>query len=559
MKKTHSKNLVLLIAFLCLSNSLFAKKNKAVNLIDKNLSHWYKWIGAPHKSVKGLPEGTPTGDGFGGVPMGLNDVKGVFTYEILNGERVLHVSGEIYGGLTSKKSYENYHLQLKYKWGTKKYAPRLKLPKDTGIMFHLTGTNEDALWSVFMMGLECQIADGSSGDLFFVKNKNSTKNPLADAKMDKNKNWNPYSPVSVQGGYNNYGSVNKSENFESDSTQWNIMDVYTIGNSAIYLVNGQVVNAFQNAGIQQPDLSIMPLTKGKIQIQSEGAEVYFKDISIQTIKDYPLELKKAAGFEGPSTWKLGVALYTFSTSTFEEQLSFAKNTGLKYVEGYSFGKSGIDLKDSLLMNLSPTGLKQVKQKIADNGLKIESIYVLGGKTIDKWKKDFELAQNLGVNYITAEPPINMLKIVDSLAGIYNIRVALHNHWKGNSQYWHPDSVLAALKNHPNLGACPDLGHYPKSGINPVDAVKKLDGKIIGIHFKDIAAYDNPKLNDVVAGTGVINFLEIFKELQRQKFAGNINIERDQKEKPNNFDSVNEIIKYYTETLNLPKIKPTPIK
>ncbi|MCP9747785.1 sugar phosphate isomerase/epimerase, partial [Lacihabitans sp. CS3-21] len=98
--------------------------------------------------------------------------------------------------------------------------------------------------------------------------------------------------------------------------------------------------------------------------------------------------------------------------------------------------------------------------------------------------------------------------------------------------------------------CPDLGHYPKSGLNPLDAIKKLEGKIIGIHLKDIAEYNNTKIQDVPVGTGVIDFPAIFDELKRQDFRGNINIERDTKEKPNNLSSVKQTVNYYREILKL---------
>ncbi len=247
-------------------------------------------------------------------------------------------------------------------------------------------------------------------------------------------------------------------------------------------------------------------------------------------------------------WKFGVALYTFSNMSFPEQLAYADSANLKYVEGFTFAKAGVELKDTMIMNLSPSGIQKLKAKINEKRLKMESIYVIGGKKVSDWKRDFEIAKNFGVKYVTAEPTRDMWDAVDSLASKYGIKVALHNHWNGNSIYWHPDSVIVALKNHPNFGACPDLGHYPKSGINPIDAVKKLDGKIIGMHLKDIAEYNNPKLTDVPVGTGIIDFPAIFTELKRQKFKGNIMIERDTKEKPNNLASLKQMVKYYHETL-----------
>jgi sugar phosphate isomerase/epimerase len=252
----------------------------------------------------------------------------------------------------------------------------------------------------------------------------------------------------------------------------------------------------------------------------------------------------------PKDWKLGVALYTFNRESFPGQLAKADSAGLKYVEGFTFSKSGPELKDSAMMNLSPAGIGKLKAILGKTDLKMESIYLVGGKTVAAWKKEFEIAKQFNVKYVTAEPPVNMWDSIDSLAGVYGMKLAIHNHWKGTSAYWHPDSTLAALKGHPNFGVCADLGHMPKSGINPVDALKKLEGRIIAIHLKDIAAYDDPKLVDVVVGTGVIDFPAVFKELERQKFNGHIIIERDRQEKPSNLQSVIQTVKYYKTTLGL---------
>jgi sugar phosphate isomerase/epimerase len=102
----------------------------------------------------------------------------------------------------------------------------------------------------------------------------------------------------------------------------------------------------------------------------------------------------------------------------------------------------------------------------------------------------------------------------------------------------------AIKDHPNFYVCADFGHWPKSGVNPLDAVKKLSGHIIGVHFKDIAAYNDPKLKDVVAGTGVVDFPAILAELKKQNFNGHIYIERDSIEPGGNLKSVIREKSYY---------------
>jgi len=273
-------------------------------------------------------------------------------------------------------------------------------------------------------------------------------------------------------------------------------------------------------------------------------------IALLFITSFGFAQNKAS--KGPASWKLGVALYAYNSVSLPEELELAKQSGVKFIEGFSFGKSGAELKDSMIMTLSPVGLSKIKQLIKQSGLQMESMYMTGGNTIAEWKRDFEIAKALHLKFVTGEPARSMLNSVDSLAGVYGIKVALHNHWKGTSQYWHPDSTLAALKGHPNFGACPDFGHYPKSGIVPEEALKKLAGHVIAVHLKDIAEFNNPKLKDVPVGTGVVNFPKIFDELKKQNFHGNINIERDQQEVPNNLISVKQTVSYYLKTLGLPE-------
>jgi sugar phosphate isomerase/epimerase len=247
-------------------------------------------------------------------------------------------------------------------------------------------------------------------------------------------------------------------------------------------------------------------------------------------------------------WRFGVALWTFHNVNFPRSLEMADSAGLKYIEPNTFHSAGPELKDSMILQLSPSGIEKLKALIAARGLICESIYIVGDSTVQSWKRQFDIAKQLGVRFVTTEPPLNMWDPIDSLAGVYGMKVAIHEHWKGVSRYWHPDSVLAAIKNHPNFGACADLGHWPKSGVDPVDAVKKLGNHIIGIHFKDIAAFNNPALKDVPTGTGVVNFPAIFQELKNQGFRGNIYIERDSIEPGGNLISAKQELKYYHDEI-----------
>ena len=163
-----------------------------------------------------------------------------------------------------------------------------------------------------------------------------------------------------------------------------------------------------------------------------------------------------------SDWKFGVALWTFHTVDFPESLDKVDSAGLKYIEPNTFHKAGPELKDSLILQLSPAGIEKLKSLIAQKGLIVESIYIVGDSTINSWKKQFDIAKQLGVQFVTTEPPLTMWDSIDSLAGAYGIKVAIHEHWKGFSHYWNPDTTLMALNNHPNFYVCADLGHWPKA-------------------------------------------------------------------------------------------------
>lgn len=248
-------------------------------------------------------------------------------------------------------------------------------------------------------------------------------------------------------------------------------------------------------------------------------------------------------------WKFGVALWTFHTFNFAEAIDKVDSAGLVYIEPNTFHKAGPELKDTLIGKLSPAGLGKLKELIGKKGLQLASIYIAGDSTLATWVHQFDIAKELGASFVTAEPPLNMWDAINSLAGVYGMKVAIHEHWKGISRYWHPDSVLAAIKNHPNFGACADLGHWPKSGIDPVEAVKKLSGHIIAVHLKDIAAMNDPTLKDVPVGTGIVKFPEVFAELKKQGFTGYIYIERDAEDLPSNLPSVMQTVTYYNEQVN----------
>ncbi len=265
-----------------------------VDLFDPQLSRWELWMGVPHASVRDLPPGTPTStDGRTGTPLGLaNDPKHVFTLTTDQGEPVLHITGEIYGGLTTLAEFENYHLRFETKWGEKIWEPRLARPRDSGVLFHCTGPH-GSFWNVWMSCLEFQVQENDIGDLYLLA---GTSAHATSVPREKFRAFSPAGESVLAGATPDAksGMISRSENFERQS-EWNSAELYTVGDRAIFLVNGHVVNALTEARVAR-DTARVPLTRGKLQLQSEGSEVFYRRVQLRPITAFPPEILAASGF-----------------------------------------------------------------------------------------------------------------------------------------------------------------------------------------------------------------------------------------------------------------------
>lgn len=245
-------------------------------LIDSDLSYWEVWTGVPHTSVKGLPPGTPQSSNVNkGTPIGLSDPKEIYKVTTgENGELILEVSGEIYAVLTTKQDFSNYHLSLMFKWGDKKWEPRLKHKRDSGILYHCHGMH-GSVGRVWKRCLEMQVQEGDCGDLICLGPTVVTKTSGEGNK----KYWDPVNGTLKRVG----GRVAHSNDNEKSYGEWNHFEVYVLGDDAIHVVNGEVVLALEDAEYQEGK----PLTEGQIQLQSEAAQCFYKDIKIRRIDQLP--------------------------------------------------------------------------------------------------------------------------------------------------------------------------------------------------------------------------------------------------------------------------------
>ncbi len=207
-------------------------------------------------------------------PIGLNkDPLHVFTVH----DGIIHISGEVWGAITYKEIFGNYHLRFQIKWGEKKYAPKDTLPRDGGILFHCTD-GFDYRFKCWMRSMEMQVQEEEIGDFFNVEAGIADFPVTPAVKTMYHEIADQYDPTKPPAPHP--GRVYRSGNFEKPKGEWSTGELVARQADAVFIVNGFVVNRMYN--IFRSDL-MQQVTHGKIQLQSEGAEHYYKNIEIRPI------------------------------------------------------------------------------------------------------------------------------------------------------------------------------------------------------------------------------------------------------------------------------------
>jgi Domain of Unknown Function (DUF1080) len=257
----------------------------------KNLDGWTTWMQQPAagSEVPGLKRDA---DGKYTEPIGSDrDPLKVFTVvNDVDGKPAIRISGEVFGELRSKASFKDYHLKLQFKWGEKKWAPRDKpeTPRDSGLLYHVHSAPgaEGRTWA---RSVELQIQEHDVGDLYAVgsaiavraKARAGTKPTLYD--YDPAGEWTYFSQS--QG---SMGRCIKQPDNEKPTGEWNTVELIAFGNDAIHIVNGKVVMRLHGPVRINADLPT-PVTSGPIIFQSEGAELFYRDIQVRPITAIPAE------------------------------------------------------------------------------------------------------------------------------------------------------------------------------------------------------------------------------------------------------------------------------
>jgi hypothetical protein len=254
----------------------------------QDLSGWNSYLGTPYNLEM---------DSVGNKikPFGIdNDPLEVIKIVKTDEGNAIRISGVAWGMIYTEQAFKNYHLKLKVKWGEDMHSPREHGPRDSGLLYHGFGEPGADSSYPWMCSQELQIQGGDMGDYW----------PVGEVEIDVPSVLHDgnYYIFKEEAGLRTYyladildtatrdslakRRVLKSFDAEKSHGQWNNVELITLGDSSIHVVNGKVVMRLYNSRTMSPK---KPLDSGKIILQSEGAEVYYKDIYIKNIPEIPKE------------------------------------------------------------------------------------------------------------------------------------------------------------------------------------------------------------------------------------------------------------------------------
>ena len=210
-----------------------------------DLSGWHKYLGAPSD---------------GGAVLGLdNDPRGVFGVVMTDGEPAIHITGEVWGSLISIDDYDDFELELQFKWGTLTWPPLHSI--DSGIMYLSHGdygaVNAGGMGlsnpigsGAFMVSMEYQLVPGDVGGVYNLGPIGFTASPRVHVP---------------------------------EPTGWANARIVMKGGTATHYLEGTAVSGGSNFINTWPGQQQAPVTRGRLQLQCEGAEIYFRHVRLRRL------------------------------------------------------------------------------------------------------------------------------------------------------------------------------------------------------------------------------------------------------------------------------------
>jgi len=247
----------------------------------RDLSNWDKFLATPS----------------GSEPLVANaDPKDVFTVTNLNGEGVIHVSGQSYGAITTHEQFTNFHFRVQFKWGLGRFGGRVNVGRDTGILYcgiglpnprtgWLTSIENNVMekgvgqwWSVNGAIIDCEGEWVTAENELYVPYKK-------EGKGERNIVWRKGGPRLTATGAN---GITPPFDVEQVFGNWNTVEVVFWGGNCIHILNGHVNLVAFNPRFKEGE-QWRALTQGRIQLQSEDAEVFYRKAEVRPLFELPPE------------------------------------------------------------------------------------------------------------------------------------------------------------------------------------------------------------------------------------------------------------------------------
>jgi hypothetical protein len=279
------KKLLIVAVVLCVTQAS-AEPAAWQPLLDAKLANFDVYLSYRGDQIMSVLKGTAPKDL---KPVGLNPPRqDVFTTVAQDGKTVLRISGEYYGCLVTKQDFSNYHFRASFKWGEKKWEPRLNELKDSGILYHSRGPYGVEYWKSWALSQEMQVIEHGLGEYWTQATSAFDIRALPKKAGEEAPRWNSEAPWMEFVSPNNHALAGSDEDRPGE---WNTIELVCMHADCVHIANGKVVMALKNARYRDGEKWV-PMTGGKLQIQSESAEVFYRDLEIRPIKAMPAEYTK---------------------------------------------------------------------------------------------------------------------------------------------------------------------------------------------------------------------------------------------------------------------------
>lgn len=269
---------------------------------------------------------------------------------------------------------------------------------------------------------------------------------------------------------------------------------------------------------------LMAVSMGVLSLQAGGSGGKMRN---QALPGGAAETREGEGVR-IKKFPVAVQCWTFRRFSFFQTLDKVKSLGIRYLQPYPGQKMGAEMPGIRFdHNLTDEQVNKIRQRLEDDGLSLVGYgVVIFANDEEEMDRIFAFARRMGTRTIVTEPEFDGFSGLERMVKKYGVQVAIHNHPEP-AKYARPETVLSRVQGlDDRIGACADTGHWMRSGIDPVEAIRMLRGRVLDVHLKDLNVFGQKDARDVPFGQGRAGIRAILAELTLQNFGGFLTVEHE---------------------------------